>query len=104
MDQELELRDIRSIAGLSFLVGAWLMVSPWIFGYSSGTARWNQFAFGAAVVVFSAVRYIFPSQAWVSWTNAITSFWLLVSPFILPGYMETSAYWNQTMAALLVSS
>jgi hypothetical protein len=102
MEQDLEIKDIRSIAGISFLLGIWLVVSPWVFGYISTSARWNQVLCGAGIMLFSLIRYISPRQTWANWTNALLGLWLLIAPFAL-GYMETATYWNETITALMIS-
>jgi hypothetical protein len=45
---------------LDYLMGALLLVSPWLFGFAdeSGVARWLPFVLGAGVIVYSLLtRY-----------------------------------------------
>jgi SPW repeat len=42
----------KSASGLNVVLGCWLIVSPWIFGYSGNQdAMWNSIAAGIIVVV-----------------------------------------------------
>lgn len=102
MDQDTDIRDIRSVASINFLLGVWLMVSPWIFNYSTSQAKWNQFAFGLAVLVLSAIRFFVPSQIWASWMNMIAGLWMVIAPFIL-NYSTSAAYWNEIIVGIAVT-
>lgn len=51
----LALRDLRPWEEWTNLIlGVWLLISPWVLGYTLATALfWNALIVGAAVVVFS---------------------------------------------------
>ena len=36
------------------LIGVWLIVSPWVYGYAAETWRWNSIVVGIVLVVFGA--------------------------------------------------
>jgi hypothetical protein len=36
---------------LDALIGAWLIVSPWVYGYDDSTWRWNSIVVGLVIVV-----------------------------------------------------
>lgn len=94
--------DVRSIAGVNFLLGIWLAISPWILNYSSGAATWNQFAFGIAVIVFSAIRYLAPRASWASWLNGLSGIWMIIAPFIL-SYSRSVSYWNEIIVGIVLA-
>lgn len=53
------VRDPHHVSTLSWvnlMLGAWTIVSPWVFGYSpNGAAMWNNIILGAAVIVLAIV-------------------------------------------------
>lgn len=94
--------DVRSLAGINFLLGIWLIISPWILNYSTTDATWNQVGLGIAVLILSAIRYIFPRAAWASWLNGLIGLWLIIAPFIL-GYDRSVAYWNEIILGIIIA-
>lgn len=96
-----ENTSLRSVAGLNFILGIWLIISPWIFNYSSGS-KWNQFSFGIVIAVLAAIRYLAPSQIWASWLNLLAGIWMIIAPFIV-GYKGTAAYWNEVLVGIAVA-
>lgn len=97
-----EYGETRSVAGINFILGIWLIISPWIFSYTSGSAKWNQLAFGIVVAVLAAIRYMAPSQVWASWLNLLAGIWMIIAPFIL-SYQRTAAYWNEVLVGIAVA-
>ncbi|HET9850144.1 MAG TPA: SPW repeat protein [Candidatus Saccharimonadales bacterium] len=102
MQDGIEARDIRSMAGINFLLGIWLIISPWILSYNTGGAKWNQFAFGIVILVLSGLRYIFPRALGASWLVALAGIWMIIAPFII-GYNSTAAYWNEVIVGIVVT-
>jgi hypothetical protein len=97
-----ETRHTRTHNQLNFLLGAWLIVSPWILGYTSSAAKWDQALFGAIVMVLAAIHYFKPEADWASWLNGMCALWLIVAPFLL-SYDRTVAYWNQVIAGVFIA-
>ncbi len=48
-----DVTEARSLAGINFILGIWLIISPWILTYFTGQAKWNQFATGIAIAVLA---------------------------------------------------
>ena len=94
--------DVRSIAGVNFILGIWLIISPWVLTYVSGQAKWNQFAFGIVVAVLALIRYAAPRAVWASWLNGLAGIWMIIAPFIL-NYTKTAAYWNEVIVGIVVA-
>jgi hypothetical protein len=91
---------VKSMSIVNFILGAWLIVSPYIFGYATGQARWNQTVMGIIIVVLAIWRYTAVDAAWASWVNALVSLWLIIAPFAL-GYQLAAAYWNEIIVAII---
>lgn len=65
------------------LLGAWLVVSPWVLGYQAETAAMaNAVVIGLALAAAS-LGAIFVPRAWEAWTEAILGLWLVASPWLL---------------------
>ena len=71
------------------LFGVLLLVSPWLFAYTSEQARVDVWASGAAIVVMSIAAMIVFS-VWEEWLNLFLGIWVMVSPWVL-GFLHTKA-------------
>ncbi|HET9721885.1 MAG TPA: SPW repeat protein [Candidatus Saccharimonadales bacterium] len=94
--------DVRAVAGVNFILGIWLIISPWIFSYTSGAVQWDQFGFGIAVVVLSVIRYAVPRSSWASWLNALIGIWMIIAPFALSANRAV-AYWNEVIIGIVIA-
>ncbi len=78
--------QVKVASGISFLFGLWLIISPFLLGFStlSMTAMWDAVIIGIIVAILSAIRFFNPmSSSALSWINALLGLWMIVSPFIL---------------------
>src|SRR5437868_13716449 len=48
--------EIVSLSGLNVIAGIWLIIAPWVLGYSGRDPRWNDVVFGIIVGIFALVR------------------------------------------------
>jgi hypothetical protein len=85
----------------SWILGIWLVLSPWIFFYDQETrALENAVAMGALILVAEVVELsIF--RDWEEWINVAAGAWLVVSPWVL-GIASTAARWNFVGVGVLV--
>lgn len=79
----------RLTGGINVVLGVWLLVSPWVFGYHVGSeASWNSVIVGALIALLAAFRAysarVYPS---LSWINLLLALWTVVSPWAW-GYAE----------------
>lgn len=93
---------VRSLAGLNFLFGAWLVVSPYILNYAPGQERWEQTIAGIVVLLASAIRYFSPAQVWASWISMLAGLWMIIAPYAT-SYTTTAAYWNEVIFGILIT-
>jgi hypothetical protein len=73
----------------NLLLAAFLFVTPWLFGFTNGTAKadlWLDSAMIAAISIATMIAY----ANWEEWANFVLGIWLIVSPFLL-GFTHTSA-------------
>jgi hypothetical protein len=87
----------------NFLLGLWLVVSPWVLAYADeSTPAWNAAVLGA-VIAIAAATALMEFQKWEEWITAVLASWLIVSPWTL-GFSELqAATWNQVGVGVLVA-
>ncbi len=84
---------------LIFIVGVWLVASPWALGsYGSdslpvGTPAWNFLACGLAVAALGGAAFA-SFHFWEEWADIAFGCWLTASPWVI-GYTEDRLLtWN----------
>jgi hypothetical protein len=72
------------------VLGAWLVLSPWILGFSGERmAMINAVIIGAALVAAS-LGAVFVPRAWEEWVEGVLGLWMAASPWLL-GYSKLQA-------------
>lgn len=92
---------IQSLSGINVILGIWLIVTPYVFSYTTSAAKWNQTILGIVVLVLAALRLTALRQQWISFLNGLAAVWLVIAPFIL-SYNRTVAYWNEVVVGIIV--
>lgn len=84
--------QVRIASALTAVAALWLLVAPFVLGYSSLTAPTaTDIIVGTLVLILSGVRWSAPSQAiGLSWAIAGLGIWLILAPFVF-GYATISA-------------
>ena len=70
----------------NLVLGAWVFISPWVFGsaYSAGGANsWNSWITGVIIFLAAGWAIAQPRVIWPEWVNAVAGAWLFVSPWVL---------------------
>ncbi|HJS93849.1 MAG TPA: SPW repeat protein [Solirubrobacteraceae bacterium] len=98
-------RDSRSeiigFSGLLVLAGIWLIIAPWVLGYSARDPRWNDVVFGIIVGVLALTRVSGAYRAEVlSWINLLIGAWLVVACFTID--YSARASWNDVILGVIV--
>ncbi|CUH40572.1 SPW repeat [Jannaschia seosinensis] len=92
----------KHMAAFSAGLGAWLILAPFLLGYDTAGALWNDVVCGIIVLGLGILRYTKPLEnVGASYTNAGVGFWLLFAPFFLLPY-EVAAYWNDIVVGALL--
>ncbi len=96
-------QQIMITSGINVLAGIWLILSPYIFGYSGARGASNEIVMGILIGIVALIRVLTPfSSGWLSWLNVLFGLWLLVSPFTR-GYAVTSLIWNDIIVGIIVA-
>jgi hypothetical protein len=95
----------RTASGFNILLGIWLIISPWVFGYvSAGPApMWNSVVVGALVLILAATRFATPHTApGLSWTNLVLGLWTIASPWIYVYENLDNAMWDNVATGIAI--
>jgi len=93
--------NVATAAGLNLIAGIWLIIAPFVLGYSNGDPYWNDIVFGAIVAVLAFVRLAGAYRApELSWINAAIGVWVFVSAFWLDA--TSTAAWNDVILGAIV--
>lgn len=93
---------MRGASWINVLIGAWLIASPWILGFTDWAATSNHVLFGFLIALLAAPSAVIASRVHTfSWMNAVFGGWLLLSPWLL-GYADDGAAGVNSMVAGIV--
>jgi hypothetical protein len=88
-------------AALNVLAGIWLIISPFVLGYTGADATWNPIVFGAIVALLAVARLTGGVRAaGISWLNMAIGVWLFISAFWLASSAQAS--WNVGILGVIV--
>jgi SPW repeat len=86
---------------LNVIAGIWLIISPFVLGYTGGDATWNPIVFGAFVGILALARTVGGVRAvWLSWLNMAIGVWLFSAAFWLADSSQAS--WNVGILGVVV--
>lgn len=84
------------------LLGAWLVLSPWVLGYQGeGMAMANGVIIGLALIA-AALGAIFVPRAWEEWTEVALGLWMIASPWALGFSAIPAAMWSAVLSGLAI--
>ena len=88
----------------NLVLGVWLILSPWLLGFSgTPAAMWNAVLVGV-VVGLMALMHLRGGPMWEEWVSVVLGVWLLLSPWILGISGMGNAMWNAVIVGLLVGA
>lgn len=90
--------------GLNILAGLWLIISPFVLGYSMlRNTMWNDIIVGIIIAVIAAAKVSRARNVqWLSWVNAVLGVWLILSPFIFGASGNTRVLYNEIIVGIVV--
>ena len=96
----LQLEKRETIADvINLVLGAWLFLTPWIFGFVPNTAAsWNAWLSGVAIGVI-AVAALLAFAEWEEWINLLLGVWVAVSAWAVGFAVHATATWVHVVAA-----
>lgn len=93
--------EVSFLSGLNVLAGIWLIIAPWVLGYSANDPKWNDVIFGAIIGIYALVRASGAFwDVWLSWLNMVIGAWIFVAAFTIDS--TTTASWNDIILGAIV--
>jgi hypothetical protein len=93
--------EVAGASGLNVIAGIWLIISPWVLGYTGPDAMWNPIVFGAIVGILALARAAGAYRAvGLSMLNMAIGVWLFISAFWLA--QSSQASWNVGVMGVVV--
>lgn len=84
---------------VNVILGIWVVISPFVLGFSNRTAMmWNDIATGAAIVLVALFRSASRSTTLL---NVLLGVWLVVSPFVLGASRAVAVRNNIVLGAII---
>ncbi len=74
----------------NLVLGAFLFLSPWLFGFASQAGSWNAWLSGI-VVAGLAIAALAAFATWEEWLSLIAGVWVAVSPWLVAFSAEAAA-------------
>ncbi len=88
-----------------FVVGLWLIVSPWVFDHTAGSAFWSIVALGALVVVLAIAGLVERgAQEGTDFAVAVVAVLVVAAPWML-GFTGTdpASAWNAGLSGTVLA-
>src|SRR5262245_59550829 len=99
----MEWRNERTCDVINLILGAFLLISPWVVGFDSGVQTQNGVICGIIIAVLS-IAALSAFTEWEEWLNLIVGLWVLVSPWVLGFASATHATWTHVIIGFLVAA
>src|SRR5947209_1729350 len=98
-----DVNSSRIASSLNVIAGLWLIISPFVLGYTDmTTALWNSIILGVLVAVLAGIRAAYPTEnVGLSWINLLFGLWLIISPFVLR-FDNPRPTWNEVILGIIV--
>jgi hypothetical protein len=94
---------VRWTQAIILILGFWLALTPFTFGYDSVALRWSDLLSGVAAILIASATLRFKGRSWISYLNVGVGIWLLFAPLIFWA-PQPIAYANDTLiGALLIA-
>lgn len=87
---------------LNLLVGIWLIIAPFIFGYSTVAMMNDSVITGIVVAILAVIGLTIASETWSRWLNVIAGIWLIISAAVYSAAESPALIWNAIVMGVLV--
>ncbi|HEU4671793.1 MAG TPA: SPW repeat protein [Candidatus Limnocylindrales bacterium] len=91
-------------SGLSVLAGLWLLISPWVLGFSDRqNPLWNAVILGIVIAVLAFIRAGgWYSAIWLAWVNLVLGIWVFISPWVLGFADQNAPLWDALVVGVII--
>ena len=103
VENQLSNNSSKLAAGINFLLGIWMFISPWVYGAAGTGSAWNSWIVGALIAIVAAFGLSNSREARSSsWTNTILGGWLFFSPWIFAYTGNTGRFINSLCVGVVI--
>ena len=85
---------------LMVLVGVWLLVSPWVFGYLVDSPRGLNATLSGAIIALLAAFDLVETHVWAVLLNIVLGAWVVVSPWLVGAAQDAGMTWSLVIAGI----
>ncbi len=99
------MQQVLTASGLTIIAGLWLILSPFILGFTMlRSSMWNAVIVGIVIAALAAMRlYGARRHSWLSWVIAALGVWLILTPFFYQVTDNTRVLWNFAIMGVIVT-
>ena len=92
-------------SGINALLGLWLIVAPFVLGYTDfPVSMWNAIIVGIVVACIAGLRFFSSNDIpALSWFNVALGIWLIVAPFIFGNGDVSQIVWNHVLVGIAIA-
>jgi uncharacterized membrane protein HdeD (DUF308 family) len=88
---------------VNLVLGAWLFLTPWIFGFASETAAgWTAWLSGTAIAAV-AIAALAAFAEWEEWVSLVLGVWVVVSAWVVGFAAHATATWVNVLTGIAVA-
>ena len=92
----------NTLEWVNVVLGGWLFLSPWIFGFTGNAgAAWSAWIIGGVVLIL-AVWALSDHGVWEDWVNALAALIGFFTPWFVKYTSLGSAAWNMWILAVAI--
>ena len=99
------MKTANTLNWLVAIVGLWVLLSPFVLGFSTLTvAVSNAVITGLVLIVlagWAALAKVATLDRNLDWVNAVAGLWLIISPFVLGFSTTPVAMWNNVITGIV---
>lgn len=91
------------------IIGAWLIITPWIYGFSSHSgADWTSVIAGAITLVLGIWAASLPKSTatwanWENWTTFAMGIWFIIQPWSVGIASFAGNTWNDVILGIVIA-
>src|SRR5574337_94369 len=68
---------------LNALLGAWMVLSPWVLGFQHQMAPTVSGVIVGLALIAASLGAVFVPRVWEEWSQAVLGIWMIISPWML---------------------
>src|SRR5262249_48145112 len=86
---------------IGLALGAWLLVSPWVLGFSDQAAPTMNALIMGSILVLDEMLELAVHELAEEWLDLVAGLWLMISPLVLGFANQPAASWNTVAVGVL---